>query len=230
MQNKHTNKKVVRQQNDDDNNDSYIKFLHNVFGAPNVDIYVNKSSKPIVSNLQYQQFTGYLNFSSNNLTFTVKVAGTNTVLVTQQVAPEDCKYYTAIVVGDVTNLKTIQVLVFDDENNRPKCHTAEVRFIHGCFGAPAVDVYVGTAKAFSNVKFGETGTPEYAPLPLDNATVGTCTYFYKFSVNVAGTTKTVVGPLPVNLSNRGRYTIVASGSPKEGDAITAVITQDNEKC
>ena len=208
--------------------DSSVKFLHNVFGAPNVDICLNNFKVPIVSNLQYQQFTGYLNFSDKNLKFTVKVAGTDTILATKMVSTEEGQYYTVMVTVDVQDLSTVSLLVFEDDNSRLKCHTANVRFIHGSVGAPSVDVYVDSVKAFSNVSFGETGMPEYATLTLQNATVGSCSYFYKVSVNVANTDTVVVGPLPVNLQNRRIYTIVASGSLESG--VTAVMMEDNIKC
>lgn len=226
MQNKSVQKKYNEEKNCYYN--SSVKFLHNVFGAPNVDIYLNNNKNPVVKNLQYQQFTGYLEFSDKHLSFTVKIAGSDTVLIRKKIAPQNDEYYTAIVTGDVTDLSTISLLIFDDNNKTPKRDRANVRFIHGAFGAPAVDVYVNSAKGFSNVIFGQTGEPEYTSLILEDSTVGSCLYFFKVSVNVANTQIVVVGPLPVNLQNRGVYTIVASGIVPS--SLTAVFMQDNIKC
>ena len=90
-------------QDDDYCHQSSIRFLHNVFGAPNVDIYVDKAKKPVVKNLRYQEYTGYIEFSSSASVFVVKVAGTNTVLVSKKIRTENSKYYTSIVTGDVNN-------------------------------------------------------------------------------------------------------------------------------
>lgn len=206
---------------------SQVRFLHNVFGAPNVDVYVGINR--IAENLQYQEFTGYLDVYSQDLVITIKKTGTKTVLGTKSFSIENCKYYSFIITGDVTNLSTIDILAFNDRLTKPKCGNTYVRFIHGAYGAPPVDIYVDSEEIFSNVSFGKNGNPSYAKIELNEPVDGqNCLFFFGLEIKLAGKDTVVAGPLPMNLQDRGVYTIVASGSVNSG--LTAVLTKDNFVC
>ncbi len=206
--NKHSESHVAR-----------IRFLHNVQGAPNVNVYVSDQS--VALNLKYQDFTGYLN--ANHGKSYIKVTTLDgTVLFTTKAVLKSEESYTVVVAGNVNDLKTLQPLVFNDKDLCPKLGYANIRFIHGVYGAPNVDVYLDNQKIFTNVAFGNTGNPDYLPLKLGSLS-------YSVAVKKAGTNNTVVGPLKLSFNGGGVYTIVASGSINKG--LSAVFSFDNRgKC
>jgi len=199
-----------------------VRFLHNVQGAPNVNVYLNGIA--VVLNLKYQDFTAYLNVSNGKSN--VKVTTTDgTELLRTSANLRESETYTVVVAGDVNDLTTLQPLVFEDDNACPRPGHSHIRFIHGVFGAPNVDVYIGEQKIFNDVAFGQTGTPEYIALKLGTMKNGK----YSVSVKVAGTNNTVVGPLQISFNSGAVYTIVASGTVSKG--LSAVLSNDNQgKC
>jgi apolipoprotein D and lipocalin family protein len=201
-------------------NTSVFRFIHNVIGGPNVSVYLDNN--PIASILSYKDITAYLPIKSGKHKITVEVAGAKTILISNYINIRDNKDYTYIIAGGIKDLSTIKLLGYCDDLRCPNPGYAHVRFIHAAFSVPAVDVYVGDAKVFSNVKYTDTGIPTYYPLKIDN-------YYYKVSVKVAGTNNTVVGPLELSFVSGGIYTIVASGNVELG--LSALFSNDNpNKC
>ena len=193
-----------------------VRFLHNVAGAPNVDVYLNE--KALVLNLSYTELTAYLSTRSGKSRLVVKVSGSDTVLLNKKIRLYDDSPYTAIIAGEITALENLLLLVYRDDNQCPDNGQSKVRFIHAAAGVPDVDVYAGDVKVFSDVSYTETGNPVY---------LQTGAGWVDLSVNVAGTDNTVVGPLAVFLESGGIYTIVASGTGSPDFPLTAVLSRDN---
>jgi apolipoprotein D and lipocalin family protein len=205
-----------------------IRFIHNVYGAPNVNIYLN--DKPVALNLSYKDITGYLTVRSGDKKLIVKLSGTDTVLVSESIVLPKNSSTTSIILGDVKDLATIKAMLYRDDLKCPKPGNAHLRFIHGAFGAPAVDVYANNTKIFSDVKYTKTGIPTYLPVQVGKVSIpGGNPYLVIVEVKVAGTNTVVVGPLSLYLISGGIYTAVASGTVTDG--LTALFSQDNlNKC
>jgi apolipoprotein D and lipocalin family protein len=207
---------------------SNLRIIHNVEGAPPVNVYLD--DKPLALNLAYKDVSSYLEVRSGSRKLLVKIAGTDTVIASTEIKLVENSFNTGIVLGSVKDLSTIIVKLYHDDLRCPSPQNAHLRFIHGAFGAPAVDVYVNGSKVFSNVKYTETGTPKYAPVPVGKTSIpGANPNYVIVAVKVAGTNTTVVGPVPLYLIGGGIYTLVASGSLENG--LSAVFSHDNpNKC
>lgn len=203
---------------------SSVRFLHNVINAPSVNVYLDK--KLVAANLSYKDFTGYLNLPADRSKLKIKISQTGQLLVSSTIKLQSEAHQTIIILGSVSDLSTIIANVYLDDLACPVPGNAHLRFIHGVYGAPAVDVYVNDKLTFSNVKYKRTGKPKYAPVRVGTVTVpGQDPNYVNVSVKVAGTNTVVVGPLPVYLISGGVYTMVASGSLDLG--LSAVLSQDN---
>ena len=79
-------------------------------------------------------------------------------------------------------------------------HEARVRVVHASPDAPAVDVWVNGAVAFSNAPF--TGITDYAKLEPGN---------YQVQVTPTGATEPIVIDASLDLATQTDYTVVAVG-------------------
>jgi apolipoprotein D and lipocalin family protein len=147
------------------------------------------------------------------------------------------KHYTGIVEGLIDDLSTIKLGVYADSVKCAEPGTAKVRFIHAAAGVPAVDVYAKwewdaspPAKVFSDVAYGQTGTPTYASvklIPPPTEPPGPKPTGLVLSANLAGTS-TVVTSLVTNPSSGGVYTTFASGRVDiPGGSVSILASQDN---
>lgn len=84
-------------------------------------------------------------------------------------------------------------------------NVAWVRVVHASSDAPAVDVLANGNLVFQGIKY--KGFTEYTPVPPAT---------YNFSVNVSGTTTTVLSSGPVTLSGGSAYTFFAFGKVGAG--------------
>jgi hypothetical protein len=116
---------------------------------------------------------------------------------------------------DAKKVKTpLELKIYEDNVNVRK-DRAQVDFIHAAAGAPKVDVYVNDQKVWDKITYG-------ADTSAKRITPGK----YKVKVNLAGTDKTVVGPVDLTFDKEKVYTIVASGLPgskSDKTKLTAVV-------
>lgn len=175
-----------------------IKFTHNVANGPAVDIYSN--GVKILSNVPYKATSSYISFKTGVSNIQVTVAGTQTLLVQSNYNVNDKSCVNMIVHGDVKNLTTIAILVLNDVANCLPGY-GQFRFVHAAATLPAVDVYFNYIKTFSNVKYGQTGKPEYVKINCDKVTV---------TVKPAGLTS-VVYETKYNFDCGSNNTLIASG-------------------
>jgi LPXTG-motif cell wall-anchored protein len=90
-------------------------------------------------------------------------------------------------------------------------HEARVRVVHASPDAPAVDVWVNGAVAFSNAPF--TGITDYAKLEPDT---------YNVQVTPTGATEPVVIEADLTLDTQTDYTVVAVGTLDEIEPLVLV--------
>jgi len=195
-----------------------LRVIHNVAGAPDVDGFLDGVN--VLQNFSYKSISDYLKVKSGTRTVTVKAAGSNNVIVEGGIDLAPGGIYTLIVHGLISNPKSIAPLLLSDDLNCPSEGKAHVRFVHAAAGAPAVDIYGNGAKVFSNVSYGQVGNPQYLPVNAGNLEV---------QVAPAGQNTLVLGPLPLNLNNKGIYTVIASGILNDQKyPLTALVSEDTK--
>jgi len=195
-----------------------LRIIHNVAGGPEVDGYLDGVN--VLQNFSYKSITDYLKVKSGSRMVTVKIAGTNNEIINGGIELAPGGVYTLIVHGLISNPKTIAPLLLSDDLSCPAQGKAHVRFVHAAAGAPGVDIYGNGSKVFSNVTYGEVGTPHYVPVNLGKLEV---------TVKPAGQNVSVLGPIPLNLNNRGVYTIIASGLVGDNKfPLTALVSEDTK--
>jgi len=195
-----------------------IRFLHNVVGAPSVDVFIGKDK--IVGNLSYGELTGYLHVAAGNSKIRVKAG--DSVLISKRVEISQGEKYTGIVGGELDNLK---VFAYGDKSGCSKDGYSYLRFIHSVYGAPNVDVYVNNNKVFSDVKYGQESV--YKGIKLEVPSEPEVLNTKNIDIYVAGTKQKVLGPTKVFLMSGGIYTLFAIGNLEE-NVIGGVLSYDNE--
>jgi hypothetical protein len=203
---------------------SRLRIVHNVANGPKVDGFLD--GKAALRDVPYKSISDYLEVTSGSHIVTVKVSGSETIIVDGEIDLVPGVGYTLIVHGLITDLKSIAPLLVDDSLTCPSHGKAHVRFIHAAAGAPAVDIYAGNVRIFDNVSYGQLSTPEYLPVMAGHINLSVTT---AASVNISADIKRVLGPIPLRLANGGIYTIIASGLVGNAECpLTALVSEDTK--
>lgn len=133
-----------------------VRVVHGSPDAPNVDVLVDGT--PVLTNVAYTQFSGYLAVDAGTRTFRVEPVGSNTAVI--NVSPTLVKdaEYTVIATNVVAS---IEPLLLADTNTTPTAGNFKLRLVHGSPAAGNVDIYITAPGAdiaaatpnFSNVAF-----------------------------------------------------------------------------
>lgn len=131
---------------------SYLRVLHAVPDAPNVDVYLN--DKIIAKNLAYKQFTDYLSIAPGNYTVKIYPTGnTTTPVINTSFFARENNIYTA---AAAELLKNIYLKVIEDTPMPITPGKTMVRFIHLSPNAPMVNVTLPNSNiGFQNVSFSQ---------------------------------------------------------------------------
>lgn len=208
-------------------NGSRIRFIHNVAGGPQVDIYVD--NKLIASNVPYKTISDYIKLQSGPHQLNINASNTGDAILSSGLNLESGQDYTIIVQGSINTPASLNLFALKDNNSCPQQGKSHIRFIHSAPGAPSVDVYANNITSnnngqpgsiiFSNVKYGSVGNPTY--LPVDSG-------IYNVAVTPTGRNNIVVGPVPLRLEQGKVYTIIASGLINNMSyPLTALVSEDN---
>lgn len=132
----------------DDDSDAYVRILHASPDAQAVDVYVNGELQ--LSDVAFQDGTGYLKLSDGNANIELRLAGTDTVAASYAASLNSNAYYAAIAVNQASELD-IAVL---DETDVVTDGDIDLRVLHAAPGAAStnVDVFVSEPDA----ELGET--------------------------------------------------------------------------
>lgn len=175
----------------------FVRVLHAVPDAPNVDVYANGAM--IIEDIAFGEWTDYFMVPEGTYELTVYATGTfnNPVASNMLTVQED----SMITVAAAGTLSDIELLTIPDANSTMISDKAMVRFLHLSPNAPAVDITLpdGTV-IFSNDSFREI-TPY---IPVDPMV-------YTLQVRVAGTTTVVLTIPDIDLERDEFYTIYAIG-------------------
>lgn len=192
----------------------YVRFVHTVPDAPNVDIYVDDDL--MVNNLAYGEDTDYLPIPEGTYRIALYVAGTrnNPVLVNMFTVNQNSVSTVAI----VGNLSEIGFLAISDANEPIESGRSMIRFFHLSPNAPAVDITLPNGTViFDDVSFKQI-TPYIDVNPLN----------YTLQVRVAGTSDVVLTVPNVNLAGDNFYTVYAIGLAGEEPELEALLVMDGE--
>lgn len=192
----------------------YVRIIHTVPDAPNVDIYAN--DQLIVNNLAYGVYTDYLPIPEGTYRISLYVAGTKDSAVISNMLTVNRN--AIITVAAVGTLSDIELLAIPDANETRMPGKALIRFLHLSPNAPAVDITLpdGTV-IFSNVSFKHI-TPYMDVTPMS----------YTLQVRVAGTSNVVLTVPNVNLVANKYYTIYAIGLVGEKPELEALLLLDGD--
>lgn len=195
-----------------DKSRSYIRILHAVPDAPNVDVYADNML--IAGNLGFGDNTSYLPVNPGMYKVDIYAAGTkNTPVLTNMLEVKENSASTIVAGGTLSNIGLYYV---NDANVPFVNNKAMVRFIHFSPNAPAVDITLpdGTV-LFSNVSFNHV-TPYLAVDPMN----------YTLQVRLAGTSNVVLTIPNIILDKNQYYTIYAIGLVGEEPTLKALLLQD----
>ena len=197
---------------------SRVRVVHNVANGPNVDGILD--GKMVLRGVAYKAISDYLEIASGVHTLVVNVSGTNTTIGNWALNLGAGCAYTLIVHGLITDLKSIAPLLLRDNLTCPVHGRAHVRFVHAAASIPGVDIYAENNKVFGDVKYGETGNPTY--LPVQSGQV-------EISVTTTENNQIALGPIPLQLSSGGIYTIIATGLLGDKmSPLSALVSEDSK--
>lgn len=192
----------------------YVRVMHTVPDAPNVDIYAN--DKLIVNNLAYGNYTDYLAIPEGTYKISLYVAGTkNSPVLDNMLTVNKNSILTVAAAG---TLSDIGLLAITDANELRKPGKAMIRFLHLSPNAPAVDITLPNGTViFSNISFKHiTSYIDVAPMN------------YTLQVRVAGTSNVVLTVPNVNLNPDKFYTVYAIGLVGRKPELEALLLLDGE--
>lgn len=191
----------------------YLRVLHAVPDAPNVDVYAN--DKLIAQNLSYSQYTKYLPIPEGTYTISLYVTGTkDSPVLSNMLSVNKTDMLTVAAIGMLSN---ISLLAISDANMPADPTKAKVRFAHLSPNAPAVDITLpdGTI-LFSNVSFKQVA--QYISVPPST---------YTLQVRLAGTDTVVLTVPNINLQANKFYTVYAIGLAGETPELQALLVLDS---
>ncbi len=193
---------------------SKMRFVHTSPDAPAVDIAV--ANGPVLfNNIPFRSSGNYLNVDPGTYALQVRLAGTETVVLTVpglELSPT--VNYTIFAIG-LAGDGTLSALATVDAGTPQAGATANLRAIHLSPDAPAVDVWVNGNRVLQNVTYEMISG--YLTVPAGQVQV---------QITAAGMTEPIVLDTVATLTADMYYTAAASGLLNNGD-IQAVLMADN---
>lgn len=192
----------------------------------NVDIYLD--CKLLISNLGFQELTGYLKVSSCSKLISIRSSLNGTLLLKSSINLKSHSSFTLVCAGRAEDLKSLVLLEYEDERAPSIPGTAMIRFID-------VNSYItfanlGLAKSnddanvlYENVKYKEVGIPYYIQIPVNSYIVFSDTTTVYFDKNGQEQKEVRVIEKNENFVSGGIYTVILSGF----EMPTLTISHDN---
>jgi len=133
---------------------SRVKFIHNIFEGPNVDIYVNGDK--IVGDVNYTRATEYMDLPSGNVFIQVKKRDETQAIVYDDIKLEMDANYTIIISGTVQapdGCPIVHMMTLEDDNSCPLPCTSRLRFVHSNADIKALDVWINDEPKFMAAEY-----------------------------------------------------------------------------
>lgn len=196
---------------DNDSSVGYVRILHAVPDAPNVDVYANDTL--IAQNLAYGNYTDYSSLPEGTYKIALYVTGTEEPVLANMLMVHPNSMFTISAIGLVNNMEFLGV---SDAAHIGNPDNAMIRFLHLSPDAPAVDITLPDGSViFSEVSFKEL-TPYLIVSPGS----------YTVEVRVSGTDTTVLSVPDLNLEPGMIYTVYAIGLVNEAPDLEALVVPD----
>jgi hypothetical protein len=202
-------------------NEARIRVVHASADAPPVDVYANGAL--VVEALPFKAATTHLAVPPGSYNIQVRVAGTQTTVISDSLMLMGGTDYTAFAIGSVQGPQALRLLTLGDNLLPRAADKISVRVVHAAASAPAVDVYVGgpwapvsgASPVLRGVPFGAAS--EHLDVPIGQ---------YQGRITVAGT-KTIAINTPVLREPGGAVrTLVAVDSAGGGGPFEVVALTD----
>jgi lipocalin len=149
-----------------------IRFVHNVYNGPSVDVYLQKTEKLSTNdtnntkdrmdkifalNLQYRDITAYSNIKGGYYKILIKNSNKTIISDTFKFGSE-CTY-TILINGSLSIENSLSLYKYKDITTCPKPGKTNLTFIHGLCGAGPVDIYVNniTTPILTNIAYTKSG-------------------------------------------------------------------------
>ena len=190
----------------------YVRVMHAVPGAPNVDIYAN--DELIANNLAYSDVTDYVSLPEGNYKISLYAAGSkNSPIVSNMLKVNRNAALTVAAIGMPNNIGLIAI---SDADIPMKQNQAMIRFLHLSPNAPAVDITLpdGTI-LFRNVAYKHI-TSYMNVVPTN----------YTLQVRASGTDTIVLTVPDVELSEHQYVTVYAIGLVGSSPELEALLLAD----
>lgn len=180
-----------------------VRVVHNSADAPAVDIVANNHfAAPLVKNLAFPDFTGYLTVPAAMYNIKVAAAGTQTSVINADLDLANGAHYSVIAVD---KLAKIAPLVLADKP-RSIATEAQLRVIHGSSLAGNVDIYVTAPGASISQATPALKTVNFK---ADSGYLSLSPGDYAVTLTAPGSKTAALGPLDIELEAGGVYTILA---------------------
>ena len=201
----------------DDAKPANLRAVHASADAPNVDVAIDGTVA--VTDLAFQESTGYLEVESGQRNIQVRPTGTTTAVITASPTLDEEGDYTLIAVGPVAS---IEPLLLTDDNAAPGAGNVKVRLVHGSPTAGPVDIYVTAADADLN-----TTDPTVSNVPFKGVSnyLEVAAGTYRVRITPTGT-KTVAIDATLTLAAGQIRTAIAVDAPGGGVQLGAIVLED----
>ncbi|WP_444996010.1 DUF4397 domain-containing protein [Aliikangiella sp. IMCC44359] len=198
-----------------------VRVVHASPDAPAVDVIANDNFQaPLITNLAYAEYAGYVDLSPANYNVKVVPNGEMTPVVIDADLNIMAGYAYNVIATN--NLASISPLVLT-ANNRRIATEAKLRIIHASPTASDVDLYLVAPNAdISDIEPTLAGVPFLADTNFLSITPGS----YDVVVTPAGTKDIAIGPLNVNLSASGIYSVIARDNAGGGAPLGVILLDD----
>jgi len=196
-----------------------VRFVNNLVGDVKIDIYLDDVI--LIRALKQYDSTRYMSHSSEKHIIIAKISKTNIDIAIKNInIEEDINSSTIIILGVMTDLKSITMNIYSDESNCANPGQCQIRFIHGMSLISSVDVYINNIKIFSDIKYLKTGSPTYLSIPVGKMSDNSI--YYTLSVKLNNSSLPLFSKKQYYVSG-GNYTIIAFNQSK------AITSHDNSE-
>lgn len=198
-----------------------LRAVHDAADAPAVDVVANDQfAAPLVSNLQFPDFTDYLGVAPDTYNVKVVPTGTQNAVIDADLTLLIGESYSVLAVGSLA--AGIEALVVEDDP-RPIATQAKLRVIHGSASAGDVDIYLTAVGADIE---NESPVLSGVPFKADSGYLPVAEGDYDVTVTPAGSKTAAIGPATVSLANGGVYTAVARDAAGGGTPLGLILMDD----
>lgn len=180
-----------------------VRMAHFSPDAPNVDVYLD--GEPVLSDIEYETVTEYLEIPAGKHTAKVTAAADeSTVLFEGEMTAKPDTRYTATAIGEFSGDDAkLQALVLKDDDIVLEQDLARLRVVHASPGSPAIDITAAESDhvLVDSLAFGNVMSVDIPP--------------GEYTIEIRGDTETndgdVIGTFDLELEENTIQTAFASG-------------------